>query len=172
MLVLALPPLTHLGSPLHPEARNSPTFYTYTALSSAKDDNRMKIVAWDRNRNLVKELEKPGARYLWNITFNAGNQTVTFTRQSNQSVQATLDDLVVRPAVVYLPSSSGPILPYTLTYAAADPSRFPVIKNGPYSFWPVSFKDGRNSFCIAVADRDNLVQKLMPRRERHPGCRH
>ncbi|EDR09880.1 uncharacterized protein LACBIDRAFT_318163 [Laccaria bicolor S238N-H82] len=135
--------------------------YTYTALSSAKDDNRMKIVAWDRNRNLVKELEKPGARYLWNITFNAGNQTVTFTGQSNQSIQATLDELVVRPAVVYLPSSSGPILPYTLTYAAADPSRFPVIKNGPYSFWPASFKDGRKSFCIAVADRDNLVQKLI-----------
>lgn len=135
--------------------------YTYTALSSAKDDNRMKIVAWDRNRNLVKELEKPGARYLWNITFNAGNQTVTFTGQSNQSIQATLDELVVRPAVVYLPSSSGPILPYTLTFAAADPSRFPVIKNGPYSFWPASFKDGRKSFCIAVADRDNLVQKLI-----------
>lgn len=121
----------------------------------------MKIVAWDMNRNLVKELEKPGARYIWNISFNAANQTVTFTGQSNQSIQATLDELIVTPSVVYLPSSSGPILPYTLTYSAADPSRFPVIKNGPNSYWPVSFKDGRNSFCIAVVDRDNLIQKLI-----------
>lgn len=113
------------------------------------------------HRNLVKELDKPGARWIRQITFDPASQTVTFDGDDSKSVQATLDELVVRPSVVRLSSASGPILPYTLTYAAADPSQFPVIKSGPFSFWPTSYKDGTNSFCVVVVDGDNVIQRLI-----------
>lgn len=121
----------------------------------------MLIVAWDMQRNLVKRWEKSGARYLWRITFDSAAQRVTFSGQSSQSVHATLDELVVGPSVILLPPSSGPVLPYTLAYDAIVPSQFPVIKSGPYSFWPVSYKDGRNSFCVVVVDRENVIQRLV-----------
>lgn len=117
----------------------------------------MLIVAWDMQQNLVKRWEKPGAQYIWQIMFDSGAQTVTFTGQNWHSVAATLDELVVGPSVVHLPSSSGLILPYTLTYEAANPSQLPVIRSDPYSFWPVSYHDGQDSFCVVVVDRDNVI---------------
>lgn len=122
----------------------------------------MLVVAWDMNRNLVKILEKAGARYIWQITFDPANQAVTFTGNSSQSIQFTLDELAVRPSVVSLPSpTAGPVLPYILTYAAADVWQFPVIKNGPYSFWPVSSKAQSNTFVVVVVDSDNLIQEFI-----------
>ncbi|KAI1784865.1 hypothetical protein LXA43DRAFT_175500 [Ganoderma leucocontextum] len=135
--------------------------YTYTVLSKDDNDYDMLIVAWDMQRNLVKQWEKPGARYIWQISFDANTQTVTFTGEGSVSVTATLDELIVGPAVVYLPPSSGPALPYTLSYAAPDNAQFPVMKSGPYSFWPVSYADERASFCVVVVDQDNVILKLI-----------
>ncbi len=121
----------------------------------------MLIVAWDMQRNLVKQWTKPGARYVWQISFNASTQTVTFTGQSKATVTATLDELVLGPTVVHLPISSGPVLPYNLSYAAPSNTQFPVIKSGPYSFWPVSYADGRNAFCVVVVDHDKVIRDLI-----------
>ncbi|KAI1786067.1 hypothetical protein LXA43DRAFT_1065370 [Ganoderma leucocontextum] len=135
--------------------------YTYTVLSNDNNDWVMLIVAWDMQRNLVKQWNKSGARYIYQISFNADTQTVTFTGQSSNSVTATLDELIVGPAVVYLPPSSGPALPSTLSYAAANNAQFPVMKSGPYSFWPVSYADSRASFCVVVVDQDNVILTLI-----------
>ena len=132
-----------------------------TALSNINNEYGMLIVAWDMQRNLAKQWEKLGARYIWQISFDADTQTVTFTGQSSLSVTATLDELIIGPAVVYLPPSEGPILPYTLTYAAPSNAQFPVMRSGPYNFWPVSYADGRSSFCVVVVDRDNEILKLI-----------
>ncbi|KAI1784873.1 hypothetical protein LXA43DRAFT_1119949 [Ganoderma leucocontextum] len=137
--------------------------YTYTALSNDNNDYVMLIVAWDMQRNLVKQWNKSGARYIYQISFNAETQTVTFTGQSSNSVTATLDELIVGPAVVYLPPSSGPALPYTLSYAAPNNAQFPVMKSGPYSFWPVSYADERKSFCVVVVvvnDTNRTIQLI------------
>lgn len=134
--------------------------YTYTALSNHNNDYVMLIVAWDMQRNLVKQWNKPGARYIWKITFDADTATVNFTGQASNSVTATLDELTVGPTVVHLPTSSGPALPYTLSYGDSSDS-FPVIKSGPNHFWPVSYASGTNSFCVVVVDQDNVIRKLI-----------
>lgn len=121
----------------------------------------MLIVAWDMQRNLVKQWTKVGARYIYKITYNATLQTVTFTGQIDLFVVATLDELTIGPTVVYSPPSSGPTLPYTLTYSAPANAQFPVMKSGPYSFWPASYADGRNSFCVVVTDQNNVILKLI-----------
>lgn len=121
----------------------------------------MLIVAWDMQRNLVKQWTKSGARYIWQISFNADNQTITFTGQVRNAVTATLEELVLGPTVVHLPISSGPVLPYNLSYAAPSNTQFPVIKNGPYSFWPVSYADERNAFCIVVVNREKVIRGLI-----------
>lgn len=119
------------------------------------------IIGWGMERNLAKQLVKDGARYIWQITFNSPDQKLVFTGQGSASVEATLDELIVGPEVVYLPSSSGPPLPYTLTYGSTNTSKFPVFRRGPFSFWPVSYKDGRRSFSVVVVDRQNVIQSLV-----------
>ncbi|KAM5536126.1 hypothetical protein V8D89_010225 [Ganoderma adspersum] len=106
--------------------------YTYTALSNVDNGYTMQIAAWDVEKKLVGQWTKTGARYLQQISYNAGTQTVTFTGEANGSVSATLDELVVGPRV-----------------------------SGPFSFWPVSYADGRDSFCIVVVDQDNVIRTLI-----------
>ena len=112
-------------------------------------------------RNLVKQWTKFGARYIWQISFNANAQTVTFTGQGKSSVTASLDELVVGPIVVSLPVSSGPKLPYALSYAVPSSSTYPVIESGRYRFWPASYVDGRKAFCVVVVDNDGVTQGLI-----------
>nr|VWP02530.1 Beta-lactamase (EC [Ganoderma boninense] len=87
------------------------------------------------------------------ISCNATLQTVTFTGQ--------LGLFVVAPSVIYLPPLSGPKLPYTLSYTAPLNGQFPALKSGPYRFWPASYADKRNSFCVVVADESNVLLKLI-----------
>ncbi|PIL23619.1 hypothetical protein GSI_14932 [Ganoderma sinense ZZ0214-1] len=148
-----------------PDLAHYPVFlfgpYTYTALSEANDTYGMLIVAWDTQRNLVKQWSKPGARNILQITFDANTQMVTFTGQAKMVVTATLDELIVGPTVVKLTVSSGPVLPYTLSYGVPNSSQFPVIESGPYHFWPVSYAGRHNAFCVVVADHNNVIHKLI-----------
>ena len=48
-------------------------------LSSDDNENSMLVVAWVMHRNLVKQWTKPGARYIYKITYDATLQMVTFT---------------------------------------------------------------------------------------------
>ena len=60
-------------------------------------DNRVSfgMVMYDLKWNVVNTVEKPGARYVYQITKNGeGDQgSVTFAGQANQSVTMTLDEI-------------------------------------------------------------------------------
>ena len=60
-------------------------------------DNRVSfgMVMYDLNWNVVNTVEKPGARYVYQITKNGeGDQrSVTFAGQANQSVTMSLDEI-------------------------------------------------------------------------------
>jgi hypothetical protein len=51
-------------------------------------DNRVSfgIVGYDSTGKLVRQFEKPGARYIWQITVETAAKTVTFWGQANQKV--------------------------------------------------------------------------------------
>jgi hypothetical protein len=121
----------------------------------------MKIIGCDVQGSFVKDIQKKGARYLSKITYDRARQTLTFWGQEDHTVSATLDELAVQPTVAYLPSSSGPLLPYTLAYGNPDPNKYPVIQCGDYSFWPTTYKDGRNSLSVVVTNKDNVIQKII-----------
>ena len=59
-------------------------------------DNRVSfgMVMYDLNWNVVNTVEKPGARYVYNITLNtSGAGSVTFIGQADQSVTMSLDEI-------------------------------------------------------------------------------
>jgi len=70
--------------------------YTYWAYSYYDNRVSMNIVVYDDQGNIVKQWEKPGARYLYNITVDPAKQTVTFWGQANQSVAMTWSDLLIQ----------------------------------------------------------------------------
>lgn len=67
------------------------TFWAYSFI-----DNRvgMGIVGYDSSNNKVKQLEVLGARYLWKITKNTDDKTVTFHGQSSQMITLEWDELI------------------------------------------------------------------------------
>ncbi len=60
-------------------------------------DNRVSfgMVMYDTKWNVVNQVEKPGARYVYKITMSgsAGSGSVTFTGQADQSVTMSLDEI-------------------------------------------------------------------------------
>jgi hypothetical protein len=51
-------------------------------------DNRVSfaLVSYDANNKIVANVEKPGARYVWNVTSSIPDKEVIFFGQSNQRV--------------------------------------------------------------------------------------
>ena len=60
-------------------------------------DNRVSfgMVMYDPLWEIVQQVEKPGARYVYQITLNEtdGSGSVTFSGQANQSVTMSLDEI-------------------------------------------------------------------------------
>lgn len=58
-------------------------------------DNRVSfgMVMYNPSNTVANQQEKPGARYVYQITLNDAEQTVTFSGQANQTVTMTLDDI-------------------------------------------------------------------------------
>lgn len=69
--------------------------YLYTVFADDDNSYTMYIVAWDIYQREVKRVEKPGARYIWQIQYDADAGTVTFIGQASRSVTATLQELTV-----------------------------------------------------------------------------
>lgn len=69
--------------------------YTYWVASYV--DNRVAFcfLAFDPSGKVVKRVEKSGARYLWQLTLDAGSKAVTATGQSRDSVTASLAELAI-----------------------------------------------------------------------------
>ena len=58
-------------------------------------DNRVSfgMVMYNPQGKVVKSVEKKGARYVYSVTVNGPQNSVTFTGQANQSVTMTLDEI-------------------------------------------------------------------------------
>ena len=58
-------------------------------------DNRVSfgMVMYDAEWQPIAQVEKPGARYIYQVTLNDTGQSVTFTGQANQSVTMSLDEI-------------------------------------------------------------------------------
>jgi hypothetical protein len=67
---------------------------TYWAYSYLDNRNSLAIVAYDSSNNIVNQWEKSGARYLWKITVDSDNETITFHGQASHTVFMNWSDLV------------------------------------------------------------------------------
>lgn len=58
-------------------------------------DNRVSfgMVMYNPMWEVVNTVEKPGARYVYQITANESGESVTFSGQADQSVTMSLDDI-------------------------------------------------------------------------------
>ncbi|HXC55244.1 MAG TPA: hypothetical protein VNU97_08120 [Rhizomicrobium sp.] len=72
--------------------------YTYWAWSDDQNGMAMAIVAYDANGVAVKQWNKSGARYVWNVTVDTTAQTVAFVGQANNQAVFSWSDLFI-PAV-------------------------------------------------------------------------
>ncbi len=71
------------------------TYNGITTWAYSYIDNRvsMALVSYDSKNNVVANVEKPGARYVWNATSSQVDRTVIFFGQSNQNVTAAWSSL-------------------------------------------------------------------------------
>ena len=67
--------------------------HRYWALSHNDNRGAMTVVAFDEAGALVKTWERPGARYLWQITVDVEAETVTFFGQSSGTIEMNWDEL-------------------------------------------------------------------------------
>ena len=134
------------------------TFWAYSY-----DDNRfsMSVVGYDVRGHVVKQWELLGARYIWQIDVDADKKVVTFYGQSKKSVQLSWKELQ-KPVIVLEDTNSYPKnIPFDIKMATlADPGKLepatqcPVVVYGNHVFWPFSYIDNRNSFCIVAFHQD------------------
>lgn len=102
-IVVTVPPA---NAPTIPQGFHSPfTFtpsaapviqwngYTYWAYSYTDNRMSMAIVAYDAKGQIVKQWEKPGARYLTSITVDSTRETVTLIGQANQTTVLSWSEL-------------------------------------------------------------------------------
>ena len=69
--------------------------YTYWVWSDSNNDTVMAIVAYDPAGTPVKQWNKTGARYIWQINLNPTNLTVAFVGQANNTITVTWDELFI-----------------------------------------------------------------------------
>jgi hypothetical protein len=146
---------------------------TYWAYSY--DDNRvgMNIVAYDAANKVVKQWEKTGARYLWKITADTANQTVTFHGQASQTITMKWSELALNtsksvniPLVETVNVNTHPSIPEGLTGSFSPaPDRLDqsatcnVIKFNGLTYWAYSYRDNRVGMNIVAYDAANKVVK-------------
>lgn len=67
--------------------------YTYWAYSYRDNRDAMNIVLYDPVGGIVRQWQKPGARYLWKITADERAKNVTFWGQANDKIVMSWDEL-------------------------------------------------------------------------------
>ncbi|RKG65441.1 hypothetical protein D7W79_37885 [Corallococcus exercitus] len=137
--------------------------YTYWALSYGDNRVSMDIAAYDASGKLVAQWEKPGARYVYGITVNPTNKTVTFAGQSDAKITMTWDELAPPPVVVQVPPAPPSIpagMKVTCTQGpntGAASATCPVIQWKGYTVWALSYTDNRVGMGIVVYDAAGKV---------------
>ncbi|HEY4940926.1 MAG TPA: hypothetical protein VII56_05820 [Rhizomicrobium sp.] len=74
--------------------------YTYWAWSDDQNAVAMAIVAYDSNGVAVKQWNRNGARYIWNLTVDPVAETAAFIGQANAQIVLSWNDL-------FIPTGSG-----------------------------------------------------------------
>ena len=70
--------------------------YTYWAADYMDDRLSVCLLAFDASDQLVKQLEKPGARRVWKMTLDQAGQVITCHGAFDRTITATLAELEVR----------------------------------------------------------------------------
>lgn len=122
----------------------------FWALSYRDNRTEMAIVGYDDGGNAVKLIEKPGSRYVWNITLDAEQQTIAFHGQSDAIVTLQWNDLFV-PQM----NSGGTSANYVL---------WPTATSGQ-----ASWTDGSQNYGAAAPFGDGTGQLLDPNIEHNAG---
>jgi multidrug resistance efflux pump len=67
--------------------------YTYWAVDHADNRVAMRILGFDASNRIVKQLEKQGARYIWQMTLDQSNDTLTCYGQANNTITVALSEI-------------------------------------------------------------------------------
>ncbi len=128
-------------------------------------DNRVSLalVTYDSHNNVVGNITKDGARYVWEAIVDRGQQRVVFNGQSNQSVSASFAELNP-PVVTAVPSNSNPPVPAGLKVTcmvngtSLNPSpTCPVVTYQGITTWAYSFIDNRVAMAFVSYDAKNKM---------------
>ncbi|KAJ7235341.1 hypothetical protein C8J57DRAFT_1378269 [Mycena rebaudengoi] len=138
--------------------------YSYWAFSWTDSRTGLAILAYDSNNNLVGRWDSTDARFLFSIDYNSGNGNVVFTGQVGNTVTIPVVELL-EPIVFMstLNAATQPAAPSGLQYITqgGDNTRCPVLIVGAYTYWPLSYIDGRQSLNLVGYDRNkNLVGQV------------
>lgn len=71
--------------------------YTYWALSYIDNRTALAIVVFDSNGQVVKTIERSGARYIYQIERDLANQEIVFIGQSLRTVRVSWAELTSIP---------------------------------------------------------------------------
>lgn len=91
--------------------------YTYWAFSYNDNRDSLGIVAYDSSGTVVKQWERTGTRYLWQITVDASAQTITFWGQGNSQATVEWGFLENHSAAASFTTSTLAIGTHTITAA-------------------------------------------------------
>jgi hypothetical protein len=67
--------------------------YTYWAVDHVDNRVAMSILGYDTSNRIVKQIEKQGARYIWQMTLDQTNETLTCYGQANNTITVALSEI-------------------------------------------------------------------------------
>ncbi|RYU91278.1 hypothetical protein EWM62_04880 [Mucilaginibacter terrigena] len=139
-------------------------------------DNRMgfAVVASDHAGSIVKQWEKQGPRYIWDITLELGGKSVTFWGQENIKLVVKLEDLHVSidqyyslyppPVINLVPFSEAPAVPPGLfsfwqldSHPTARQSGIPVLAFEDHTYRVYEYPDNRTAFALIAFNKDGKI---------------
>jgi hypothetical protein len=146
-------------------------------------DNRVSfaIIVTDASRQVLKEIEAVGSRYIAHIDIDTTARQVRFTGQASEVAAVSFGDLssaaleghalVVKEAgaehLEFPITSTGDATDFTAPEGTkltqdnpgSSDTNYPVVRWDTYIFWPLSYIDNRVSFAIIVTDTSRRVLK-------------
>ncbi|HJV43791.1 hypothetical protein [Caulobacter sp.] len=130
-------------------------------------DNRVSygVVTYDAANNVVKNVTRDGARYVYKMTVDPNAKTVSIWGQGNAKVDVAWSDLpTAPPQVVQVPANAPPPVPSGLKVTCLkgpntlEPSpTCPVVQYNGHTTWAFSFIDNRVSYGVVTYGPNNQV---------------
>jgi hypothetical protein len=137
--------------------------YTW-AFSFLDNRDSYGIVSYDGQANVIKNVTRDGARYVYKMTVDPAAQTVSVWGQANAKVDIAWADLPQSaPQITTLPAASAPPPPPGLkTFCATGPgsqesTTCPVIQYHGYTTWIYSFLDNRSAYGVVSYNAQGQV---------------